>query len=118
MLHLLAVLSHVYVRVTSTNCPLASYTLRSFVGDGPLPSAGRFPATVAPVVPTGANDVPNGSLIPPMGPLVFTVPLVASQPCTSAPSAVVRFPFASNRNAPSRVYTCWPPSFTMKKPSP
>ena len=73
------------------------------------------------MVATGGFNEPTGTLMSPMGPFVFTRPVLGStfQPCTSSPVAVVSFPAALVWKFPARVYMVAPAEFvTTKKPSP
>jgi hypothetical protein len=90
--------------VSVTGLPTVSYAVIEVVyGEVVLGLDGRLPPTVAVVVAEGCSTVPIGNCTSVGAVVVATTPLVAFQPCTTAPPGLTRYPLVSKVNAPARV---------------
>src|SRR5579864_4572641 len=79
----------------------------------------RFMSSENSVVVLGGCNVPTGTKMLPVGPLVFNTPLVCVHPCTALPEADSRWPEASTWKLPARENSCAPVgSLSTKNPSP
>ena len=92
------------VRLRLRAAPLASYTPSVCVKDVPTAASdGRLPVSfVAVVAIAGATEFFGSVIVLSEALPDGTTPLVAVQPCTSAPSGVASWPSASKVKLPAR----------------